>query len=483
MKRILLLLISTVLINFFNIYGMKTDTIQMLGLMDIRTDYSDGAHTLDYIVKLAKKRGFHVLFITDHDRVALEYGLLPFENILKIKVERDSINKKGALKYLSMIERVSKENPDMILIPGTESSPFYYWKGSIIKRNLTVLNWERHLLVVGLEDPSDYKNLPTIHNESTYNVKRFSYLTLLLLILVSIFCIYIILRKKKAIKIAGIIILIFCLLLMINKYFYKNYSFDQYHGDKGISPYQVFIDYVINHGGMVFWNHPETKSGYSKMGPVYRNTPPYPQVLIKSRNYTGFSSLYGDSTTIIDPGNLWDKVLLEYCSGKRENPVWGISTSDFHKEGGAGEKLGNFLTVFLVTEKSKRGILDAMEKGKMYAFRGNIDYPPLVLKEFSVSNSHDSQNVTMGDEIICDTKPHIHIVIQTAFPKTENAVIVQLIRSGTMIKKFSGKTPLHIDYHDNYYKAGKKTYYRITAKDSKNQKIVSNPVFVTFKKK
>ena len=42
--------------------------IQVPGLIDVRTDFSDGAHTLEYLIKLAKKRGIDVLFINDHDQ-------------------------------------------------------------------------------------------------------------------------------------------------------------------------------------------------------------------------------------------------------------------------------------------------------------------------------------------------------------------------------------------------------------------------------
>ncbi len=39
--------------------------IQVPGLIDLRTDFSDGAHTLEYLIKLAKKRGIDVL--TTHE--------------------------------------------------------------------------------------------------------------------------------------------------------------------------------------------------------------------------------------------------------------------------------------------------------------------------------------------------------------------------------------------------------------------------------
>jgi len=41
-------------------------------------------------VELAKKRGCSVLVINDHDRMAIEYGLPPFRNVIKKRVERSS---------------------------------------------------------------------------------------------------------------------------------------------------------------------------------------------------------------------------------------------------------------------------------------------------------------------------------------------------------------------------------------------------------
>ena len=72
------------------------------------------------------------------------------------------------------------------------------------------------------------------------------------------------------------------------------------------------------------------------------STLPYPEVLHESKNYAGFAAIYGDHITVTDPGKHWDRVLMEYCEGKREKPVWGISTADFHQDGKAGAQTGSF---------------------------------------------------------------------------------------------------------------------------------------------
>jgi hypothetical protein len=432
------------------------------------------------LIKLAKKRGIDVLFINDHDRKVLEYGIRPFQNILRKKVEEPSINKRGPEDYLNMIDTASKKYPDLILIPGAETAPFYYWKGSYFKKNLTVCDWERHLLIVGLEEPKDYKELPILHNGystkyvlSSISVGFFLFLALLILGLYMI-------KWKGIIRYSGITVSVLALFLLINNHPFKSSPYDQYHGAQEIHPYQLMIDYVNSRGGMVFWNHPETKSGKAKLGPIFRDTPPYPQVLIESTNYTGFAALYGDSMTITEPGNIWDKVLIEYCSGQRANPVWGISSADFHKEGSAGENLGNFPTFFLVKSKTKKDILDALKKGRMYACRGYVDSPRLILEDFSISDPETSQKVFMGEEIFLKGYPSINIRISTTYSEKGNSVNVRLIRSGNLLETFSAETPLSINFKDDFFEPGKKIYYRLDATDKKGRKLVSNPIFVKF---
>ena len=262
-------------------FGLTEEYIQVPALIDLRTDSSDGAHTLEYLLKLAKKRGFSALFITDHHLQRLEYGIRPFQNILKKKVEKPGLRKEGTKNYLKKIELFSRKYPDVILIAGTESAPFYYWKGSYFKKDLTVCDWEKHLLIFGLDKPEDYEKLPVLHNG--YSIKHIfsligiSHLFLLLLVFFGLYF----LKGKGIVKYSGMIILVFSLLLLLNNHPFKSSPYSQYHGFQGISPYQLVIDYVNSKGGMVFWNHPQTLSGRGRIGTILKNTPPYPEVLVE----------------------------------------------------------------------------------------------------------------------------------------------------------------------------------------------------------
>ena len=454
--------------------------LQVAGLIDLRTDFSDGIHTLDYIIRLAQKRGFKALVITDHDRKVLEYGLRPFQNILKKRVETPSIRTAGPEHYLNTIHSLSKNHPEIILIPGTESAPFYYWRGSYFRKNLTVCDWEKHLIIVGMENPEDYEDLPVLHNgySTKYLSSRIS--VGFFLFLIPLGAGLFLITKRGILRYSGIVLALLSLLLLINNHPFQSSPFDQYHGYQGIAPYQLVIDYVNSRGGMVFWNHPETQSGRGKLDMIFKDTPPYPQVLRESRNYTGFAALYGGQTTITEPGNEWDKLLKEYCSGQRTKPAWGISTADFHQEGAAGEKLGNFPTVFLVEALTEEAVLDALRKGRMFAYRGDTALPRVVLEEFSVSDSQSDSRATMGEDITLAGKPEIKIRVTMSRPEKGHRVEVRLIRGGEILKTFSGETPLTIHYSDSGLEASGKTFYRLDVRDKKDRIIISNPIFVSL---
>jgi hypothetical protein len=452
-----------------------TEYSQIAGLIDIRTNYSDGEMGLESLAELAKSRGFDLLFINDHDRLAMEYGLFPFRKIFKKRVELNSINKGGAENYLNGIREVQEKHPDMIIIPGSETAPYYYWTGSYFENNHTAHNHERRILIIGLENPHDYGDLPILHNG--FSTKYLNFFLPEVLIFILPFMLGLILLKWKGYyRIAGIVISALSFLFLVNTDPLRSSPFDQYHGDQGIDPYQLVIDYVNSKGGLTFWNYPETRSGVRKMGPIFVSTPPYPQVLSESEGYTGFASLYGDNITVTEPGGIWDRVLLEYCKGERNRPVWGISTADFHKDGGAGEKLGNYPTVFLVKEKTRKEVLTAMRAGRMYACQSK--YPQqLILDEFSVWGSVSKISATLGDEILLREHPKIHISLSLK-EAIEKRVKVRLIRSGQLIKVFNGFLPMEIDYIDKYYRPGEKIYYRIDARG--DGAVVSNPIFITF---
>lgn len=457
------------------------DYIQVSGVTDLRTTFSDGRHSVEELVKMAKSRGIEILIINDHDRYSLEYGIWPLHKIIKKKVEESSLLKNGAEAYLEEVESVSKKYPDMIIIPGIESAPFYYWTGDMFSNNLTAHKWENHLAIVGLEKPEDIEGLPTLNsNFSTRYYKKYIY-NVIFFGLSFLFSILLI-KWRSIYRYIGIPAAIFSLLFIVNFHPFQSSPFDQYHGDKGVLPWQETIDYVNSKGGMTFWHHLESVSGIGKKGPISINTPSHPEDLIKTDGFTGFQAIYEDTIHITDPGKEWDIVLNQYCAGNRDKPVWGIGGLDYHAEGESGIKLQDVKTVFLLKEKTRNAVYKALRNGKIYSVSQQGKDHRLILDEFSVSDSSGRKAIS-GDEIEIKGNPHIYIKISASDDKKET-VEARVIRKGKLIKRYSGETPLEISFDDDDSRessnSGGKIYYRLNIHGNSPHYIISNPIFVNL---
>lgn len=453
---------------------------QVPALIDLRTTFSDGAYDPETLVKMALKKGIRVIFLNDHDRMAIEYGLPPFRNIIRKREERNSLMLSGVHSYLQTIASLRKAYPDVVLIPGAESSPFYYWTGSLLTGSLTANDHERRLLTMGLERPEDYLALPVPHNDAAGFDPGRALPALAAFGGVSLIGLYFLFVSGWW-RLFGVLLALVGAAFFTNLLLARPAPFDAYHGDRGPAPYQLFIDAVNQQGGLTFWNYPETRSGVKTLGPIQIKTLPYPQMLLETKDYTGFAALYGDTITVTEPGNVWDTALKEYCRGLRGSPPWGIAAADFHREGEGGQSLGDFQTVLLLEEQTPQAVLAAMKRGKMYASRGKYPHVPR-LDEFSVLGAAPdaAPPAASGDEVVIEGAARIRIAVSGSSGQKEE-VRVRLIRSGALIAEFKGTLPLKIDHTDRLEKPGEKVYYRMDMTGA--GAIVSNPIFVTLAQK
>ncbi len=463
------------------------------GLIDLRSSVSDGSHSIEDLARIADSRGFKVIFINDHDHITLSYGIPPFRNVLRYKREYPSIGSYGAGRYLDEIRRVSQNHPDMIIIPGCETSAYYYWTGSPFKKDLTVHEYDRRMIILNFNSPDDYRSIPNLHNGLSLKYTG-RLIPGSLFFALPLLAGLILLRWNGFSRAMGFIIAFLSIVALINYNPFRSSLFTPYRGDQGVAPYQELIDYANKRGGFCFWNYPEQRSGVRKISPdhtntfplahlmksigdipVYADTPPYAHVLVESRDYTGFSAIYGDNIRATDPGREWDMALNEYCRGDRKRPPWGISAADFHEDGRLNLELGDFPTVFLVKEFSKKGILDSLAKGRFYCSRGDGRVWPR-LSLFTVSEKGGREAI-MGETLDVEDHPVIRFGVTYNWD-VSRPVSIDLIRGGKLLRTFKGKTPMEIEYTDLDAPANEKTYYRLV---DQRKHLTSNPIFVTYR--
>jgi hypothetical protein len=452
--------------------------MQLAGVIHVHSTFSSGKYSIGELVSRAEDMNLAVLILTDHDQVVMEYGFFPFRNLIKRRVERQSVLLAGPENYLAEIERLNRQQPSVLIIPGVQSSPFYYWTGNPFGQGLTAHNLRKELLIVGMSDPDNYFNLPSLHGPaSTRYLSELlpGFLIFLAAFLLSIYLVY----QKGTMRLCGIVAAILSLAMMIDHHPFKSSRFDPYHGDRGEAPYQEVIDYARSRGGMIFWAHPE--SSYSsngvQLGPVKLMTAPYPQALTESQNYTGFAAIYGDTITATKAGQQWDRVLLQYCNGDRGEPVWGIAGSDYHGDRD-GVDLDAFQTVFLVEERNTRDVLKALNRGRVYAVRKTGGFR-LSLDQFQISDDGTGRNAIMGDELHSDGAPVVEGRL-TATDGGHHTVAVAIIRGGSLAWSFEGETPLNFKFVDPVKWSGK-SFYRLDVSGQAAGQLLSNPIFVVRK--
>jgi hypothetical protein len=462
------------------------------GVIHVHSTISNGEKTPEEIVQLAEEKGMKVVIFTDHDTMRWSYGTPPLKGVLQKVVEQNSILKYGAANYINTIEGLNEKYPDMLIMHGAEAIPFYYWQGSFLKDTLVLQSGNKHILVMGLQTPSGYENLPSVGNgfPSIFTIESFFSLWPLGLFLLG--WLLISLRKNKNStenedsnktkynKTAGIVCFFVGVVFLVNNFPFKTPLFDQYHDDQYVFPYQYLIDYANENNALTFWAHPEVDRSMEIAG-IKVVSSPYEEYLLNTFDYTGIAIFSEGMRRVGPPGGIWDQILLQYCAGLREKPVWVIGEVDYKVQ---DFPIDETQTIFLLKEKNNKAILNALSTGKMYAAMGAAN--SLTLNSFVIEDVDSGKLAFMGDEITMKDKPRIRIVVTVddsdkSSEYGKRSFNIDLIRNGSVIKTFETDGSIDIAYDDDYHNPGEKVYYRLAIDTGYLFRgIVSNPVFVQF---
>ena len=462
---------------------------QLSCAIHVASNISDGKYSLEEIADIASAHGIDVLIPADRDVMSWEYGIAPLRGVLKKRVAERSVLSYGPAKYLQRLQGLQRAHQGMIIIPGIESAPYYCWQGSPWNDDLVIKNWHKHLLVIGLSDPYDFKGLPVLGNPSGL-LQPFGPRSLLLFwpaifVIAGVRCLFKRVYTYRDVsgkplgpysrgwRIAGAALIFIGVLALINNYPFRYLKFDQYRNDLGVLPYQNLIDYANSRGALTFWAHPET-ANIDRDGPVAIETQEHSDHLLKTAGYTGFCIFYEGFKKVGVVGGIWDQALVSYCAGARSSPVWAIAGLAYDRRGELTRLLEDQRTVLLSKAASAQGAMDALKNGRAYCMRGRGS-SAFVLDEFSVTDASGEQK-TMGQKARVSGFARIRIK-GGLLDGQDRSFTIQLIRDGGILRVFEVQAPFDITYTDTAGATSAQSYYRaqITSKDLI---VVTNPVFV-----
>lgn len=436
-------------------------------VLHVHSEFSGANYTVSNVLKLAKDKKIDCVILTDHFLQKVEYGLWPFRKIIK-KVQKCPSVMDDLEKYLATINYINDVQREVIIIPSLEVTPHYYWEVDRENNLLVVKNFHKHMLLLNLTDLNTYKSLPAIGNELNY--AKFNILSLwpFIIIVLSLFL------KSK-------FLFLISLIFLATNFPFKKY-YDQYH-DYGEHPYQQLIDFVnkknftnqIENNMLIIWTHPEAPN-YEKVCVLKTikklkigfQTSPYYNSLFNTYNYDGFSIFAEGYRKAGDISGVWDKVLLDYCLGKRKRPVWCFSEVDF---GETEDPIDIRKNILFVKEKNYKEVIRALKFGNFYTVWKYKD------EELQMLNFQLNKKIALFGERykIDEDMINISFDIRWSNHKKEEG-IVYIIRNGEVVYKKQHLFPTKIGFKEPKPKTF--SYYRVYIESQYPHKLATNPIFI-----
>ena len=300
------------------------------GVVHVHTDLSTGEFTLEELAAAADKQGIGALLLAENYLLRVEYAVPPLRALTTVAHEERSVH--GRLHaYLERVARVRTQFPRVLILPGVEVMPHYFWTGSVPSLDLHLHDTQKNLLVYGIEDAGGLAGLPVAGNRAAgvYSLQSVVDAFPVLLLVPGII---LLLRKREHRRRLGrafIVVrrrswafgLLLCLIGAATAARGWPFTTDAYPTSRpaGLAPYQALIDHVDRLGGASIWSFPEARDfGERPVGPVRVSwaTEPYGDDLLRSFRYTAFGAVYEDTTRVESPGGGWDRLLREYAAPK-----------------------------------------------------------------------------------------------------------------------------------------------------------------------
>ena len=446
-------------------YNLNFTTISCV--LHIHSNFSSGKNSIEEILDLARQYNIDCVVMTDHFLRKVEYGLWPFRGIIKKSVSLPSVMKLGVEKYLSKIEEINKKQKDVIVIPGLEITPHYFW--SIEENSLVINNLHKHMLIIGLDKKNLFYFLPVIGNEADAGKIKILSFWPVVFILLGLFL------KSKFLVIISII------LLGLN-YPFKSLPFEQYKSYFEL-PYQYLINFInsipqdCGITPLIVWAHPEATNYEKKVLlkkirglSISTQTKPYCGSLLKTYDYDGFAIFAEGYRQAGGECNIWDEILNEYCKGVRKRPVFCYSEVDY---GESTDELFVKKNILYVRQKDYKNILLALKKGNFYSLWRDKE------KELVLENFRFCDEKVMFGEIYNKNVDKIKISFDVKFnPETKNnkKIVVRIIKNGNVVFTKEGYDYVNVFFEEEKPKT--KSYYRIFIESEYPNMIATNPMFV-----
>lgn len=463
----------------------------------VHSTASTGTLSLEALAARAEQLGLDAIVLSDNFSLEYEYGLQPLPGLLKKTVSFPSVLSYGVERYLDEIKAAQARHPQLVIVPGVEVAPFYYWTGSLWRGDLTMHDAQRNLLVLGLTKAEDYRTLPARGNPASFTLDGASLVNAapLLLVLPALFlwkpCRQLVEGSREPISAARRTVAACCLVLavatLVNVWPIGTPPFSSYESQLGYRPYQALLNVANQRGAVVLWSMTEARDlqshAFGPLGTVTVRTDAHPETLALTGGYAGFGGLYQDTRTVTAAGGLWDQVIQAHRGRAQSAVPTMIGEIAFHGLADKGKDLDRVVTTVFAKERSVAAVLDAIRSGHAYAAAEGDHRVMLTLDEFSLGCDCDQAIVGIGERLVLPSGSHLVANVQlSARDGKPHPVTLRVIRSGEIVGMTKAETPVHYQLADTQPVPDGGAYYRLEVVGQSGE-LLTNPVYVDVQTK
>ncbi len=451
-------------------------------VVGFRTSVSGGDMSLDKLAREARTAGIDGVMLSDRLSRQLQYGLPPLRYLLWFALRKPSVSTMGPARYIENVRTLNRAQKDVCLVPGVRVTPAYYWTGSLLG-DLQCHNYHREILMLGARASGPLVRLPYAagyvpgRDGPWIFASRF-----LLLFCVALWVGYYYVpawvrhrfrirrRKTKSVYFVFLIVPSLVILAFFNLVTGGVRRFHVHGPPEGMGPEQEVLNQGAEAGFFQVWSHPQAGVEAYRW-PVSFVTPPYREVITLTHNFNAFSCFSISGEDLYAPGQVWDRLLLDYIEQVAPYPVWTVGDLlDPNKL--VGTPGGMVDNVVFARAKTPEAFLAALEAGRFYSRRRSptnaIDF-----KSFTVEGH------SFGERAKTD-RSRMKVAFEVSSIEPGTQVEVKLIRNGVVLYSFKGVTPFTKELSDSIDQRTENVYYRITAEGPGRLAAVGQPVFLTY---
>src|SRR5437867_5800995 len=138
---------------------------QVAAVLHVHSDLTTGDLPLDEVARIAESSGLSAIFLAENYLRRGEHGLPPFRALTRVTKEETSVlGGAGTTQFLERVAATRRQHPRLLIVPGVEVMPHYFWTGSPASLSMTLHNVQKNLLVFGVADPRTLSSLAATGN-------------------------------------------------------------------------------------------------------------------------------------------------------------------------------------------------------------------------------------------------------------------------------------------------------------------------------